>query len=49
MCEEMAGDEITVPILLGLGVDEYSMSATSILKDLSLKAKEGHEWKVDGL
>ena len=32
MCGEMAGDEIAVPLLLGLGLDEFSMSATSILK-----------------
>ncbi|MGV2621572.1 UNVERIFIED_CONTAM: phosphoenolpyruvate--protein phosphotransferase [Halobacillus marinus] len=43
MCGEMAGDEIAIPILLGLGLDEFSMSATSILpartqiKDLSKK------------
>lgn len=41
MCGEMAGDSIAIPILLGLGLDEFSMSATSILpartqiKDLS--------------
>ena len=28
----MAGDEHAVPLLLGLGLDEFSMSATSILK-----------------
>ncbi|WP_349408066.1 phosphoenolpyruvate--protein phosphotransferase [Pseudalkalibacillus sp. SCS-8] len=31
MCGEMAGDEIAIPILLGLGLDEFSMSATSVL------------------
>ncbi|WP_406944662.1 phosphoenolpyruvate--protein phosphotransferase [Halobacillus sp. SY10] len=43
MCGEMAGDEIAIPLLLGLGLDEFSMSATSILpartqiRDLSRK------------
>jgi phosphoenolpyruvate-protein phosphotransferase (PTS system enzyme I) len=32
MCGEMAGDENAIPLLLGLGLDEFSMSATSILK-----------------
>jgi phosphoenolpyruvate-protein phosphotransferase (PTS system enzyme I) len=36
MCGEMAGDEIAVPILLGLGLDEFSMSATSILSTRKL-------------
>ncbi|WP_332629158.1 phosphoenolpyruvate--protein phosphotransferase [Halalkalibacter flavus] len=31
MCGEMAGDEVAIPLLLGLGLDEFSMSATSIL------------------
>lgn len=31
MCGEMAGDELAIPVLLGLGLDEFSMSATSIL------------------
>ena len=30
MCGEMAGNEKCVPILMGLGLDEFSMSATSI-------------------
>ncbi|MBT2644823.1 phosphoenolpyruvate--protein phosphotransferase [Bacillus sp. ISL-41] len=36
MCGEMAGDETAIPILLGLGLDEFSMSASSILKARSL-------------
>ncbi|CAM9101942.1 phosphoenolpyruvate--protein phosphotransferase [Mycoplasma marinum] len=32
MCGEMAGDKNAVPVLVGLGLDEFSMSATSILK-----------------
>ncbi|UEX89475.1 phosphoenolpyruvate--protein phosphotransferase [Staphylococcus ratti] len=32
MCGEMAGDETAIPLLLGLGLDEFSMSATSVLK-----------------
>jgi phosphoenolpyruvate-protein phosphotransferase (PTS system enzyme I) len=32
MCGEMAGDETAIPILIGLGLDEFSMSATSILQ-----------------
>ncbi|QOR68329.1 phosphoenolpyruvate--protein phosphotransferase [Cytobacillus suaedae] len=31
MCGEMAGDPVAIPLLLGLGLDEFSMSATSIL------------------
>jgi len=36
MCGEMAGDQTAVPILLGMHLDEFSMSATSILKTRSL-------------
>ena len=31
MCGEMAADPIAIPLLLGLGLDEFSMSASSIL------------------
>jgi phosphotransferase system enzyme I (PtsI) len=36
MCGEMAGDQTAVPLLVGLGLDEFSMSASSILKTRSL-------------
>ena len=36
MCGEMAGDQTAVPLLVGLGLDEFSMSATSVLKTRSL-------------
>jgi len=39
MCGEMAGDEKAIPILLGLGLDEFSMSASSILKARSQISK----------
>ncbi|GAA0336490.1 phosphoenolpyruvate--protein phosphotransferase [Oceanobacillus oncorhynchi subsp. oncorhynchi] len=44
MCGEMAGDSTAIPLLLALGLDEFSMSATSILpartQILSLNKKE---------
>ena len=36
MCGEMAGEAIAAPLLLGLGLDEFSMSATSILAQRKL-------------
>lgn len=39
MCGEMAGDLTAIPVLLGLGLDEFSMSAASILPARSLIAK----------
>ncbi|WP_435128333.1 phosphoenolpyruvate--protein phosphotransferase [Mycoplasma sp. 6243] len=36
MCGEMAGDRNALPILLGLGLDEFSMSASNILASREL-------------
>jgi phosphotransferase system enzyme I (PtsI) len=53
MCGEMAGDETAIPLLLGLGLDEFSMSATSILKArsqiLRLSKKEMEELAQNAL
>jgi phosphoenolpyruvate-protein phosphotransferase (PTS system enzyme I) len=53
MCGEMAGDEIAIPLLLGLGLDEFSMSATSILKARSqiryLKKSEMEKLSLEAL
>lgn len=50
MCGEMAGDEIAIPILLALGLDEFSMSASSILparKQISTLSKATLAQHVD--
>lgn len=39
MCGEMAGDSLAIPLLVGLGLHEFSMSATSILPARSQMAK----------
>ena len=39
MCGEMAGDQTAVPLLVGLGLDEFSMSSSSVLKTRSLISK----------
>lgn len=39
MCGEMAGDETAIPLLLGLGLHEFSMSAGSILPARALIGK----------
>lgn len=47
MCGEMAGDQMAVPLLVGLGLDEFSMSASSILKTRSLMKKlDSNEMKA---
>ena len=52
MCGEMAGDEKALPILLGLGLDEFSMSASSILKarsQLSRLSKAEMQSHIDAI
>ncbi|MBA2939405.1 phosphoenolpyruvate--protein phosphotransferase [Paenibacillus sp. CGMCC 1.16610] len=45
MCGEMAGDEHAIPILLGMGLHEFSMSASSILPARALiKKTSQQEW-----
>jgi phosphotransferase system enzyme I (PtsI) len=43
MCGEMAADEIALPILLGFGLNEFSMSASSILKTRAHIAKHSKQ------
>lgn len=53
MCGEMAGDQLAMPLLLGMGLDEYSMSASSILRTRSmmkdLDTKECAKWANDAV
>lgn len=53
MCGEMAGDQLAMPLLLGMGLDEYSMSASSILRTRSmmkdLDTKECAKWANDAI
>lgn len=48
MCGEVAGNEKLIPILLGMGLDEFSMSPSSVLKarklirSLNYKAMQQH-------
>jgi phosphotransferase system enzyme I (PtsI) len=52
MCGEMAGDPLAIPLLLGIGLDEFSMSASSILparsqlKNLSREEAKQHAEKA---
>lgn len=39
MCGEMAGDVQALPVLLGLGLDAFSMSASSVLRARALMSK----------
>ena len=47
MCGEMAGEEYAVPLLLGLGLDEFSMSATSILQARKMVRSLSHKAMKD--
>jgi len=52
MCGEMAGDKWAIPILIGLGLDEFSMSATSILparSQISRLSREVCESHIDAV
>lgn len=39
MCGEMAGDRYALPLLIGMGLDVYSMSASSILRTRAMMQK----------
>lgn len=50
MCGEMAGDQTAVPLLVGMGLDEFSMSASDILatrKLINSLSKKDMEALVD--
>ncbi|MFB4159756.1 phosphoenolpyruvate--protein phosphotransferase [Geomicrobium sp. JSM 1781026] len=53
MCGEMAGDEVAIPLLLGLGLDEFSMSASSVLPAreqlMSLDYEEARKLSAEAL
>lgn len=46
MCGEMAGDLVAIPILLGMGLDEFSMSASSILPARQLISRMSRDNKA---
>lgn len=39
MCGEAAGDELLIPLLIGLGLDEFSMNSNKILKSRKVISK----------
>ncbi|ASS64739.1 MULTISPECIES: phosphoenolpyruvate--protein phosphotransferase [unclassified Paenibacillus] len=47
MCGEMAGDAAAIPLLLGMGLHEFSMSASSVLPARELVSRlSQQEWAV---
>ncbi|GGG08078.1 phosphoenolpyruvate--protein phosphotransferase [Paenibacillus abyssi] len=45
MCGEMAGDQTAIPLLLGMGLNEFSMSASSVLPARELVGRlSKQEW-----
>jgi phosphotransferase system enzyme I (PtsI) len=47
MCGEMAGDSAAIPLLLGMGLHEFSMSASSVLPARELVSRlSRQEWAV---
>jgi len=44
MCGEMAGDVRAIPILIGMGLDEFSMNAPSILRARDLIRKVSYNY-----
>ncbi|CDN42731.1 MULTISPECIES: phosphoenolpyruvate--protein phosphotransferase [unclassified Paenibacillus] len=47
MCGEMAGDSAAIPLLLGMGLHEFSMSASSVLPARELVSRlSQQEWAV---
>lgn len=47
MCGETAGEPDAIPVLLGLGLDEFSMSATSILRARKIVNSLSHKEMKD--
>lgn len=43
MCGEMAGDPLAIPLLVGMGLDEFSMSASSVLAARELISGKSYE------
>jgi phosphotransferase system enzyme I (PtsI) len=47
MCGELASDKLFIPVLLGLGLDEFSMNPSAVLKSRYLIRKSSYAKAVD--